>query len=106
MTRKAAISTAAPANRPRISSLPQPSWLPRSSASTNRNSEVLNVVSPAQSILVAFGSRDSRSFVNVAATAANPIGTLSRNTDRQPSPSVRAPPTSGPIATAIPIVAP
>ena len=61
---------------------------------------------PAQSIRVAFGSRLSRSFVKVTTIAAIPIGTLSRNTDCQPRPSVSAPPTSGPIATATPIVAP
>jgi hypothetical protein len=42
----------------------------------------------------------------VTAIAATPIGTLRRNTDSQPSASVSTPPTSGPIATAIPIVAP
>jgi hypothetical protein len=42
----------------------------------------------------------------VSTMAAMPIGTLSANTDCQPIPSVSAPPTSGPIATATPIVAP
>jgi hypothetical protein len=38
--------------------------------------------------------------------AATPIGTLRKKIDSQPSESVSAPPTSGPIATATPIVAP
>ena len=35
-----------------------------------------------------------------------PIGTLMKKIDSQPMPSVSAPPTSGPMATAAPIVAP
>ena len=35
-----------------------------------------------------------------------PIGTLTKKIQRQPAYSVRTPPTSGPIATASPIVAP
>jgi hypothetical protein len=89
-----------------MSGLPQPSSLPRRSASTSINSPVLNVTSPSQSIRVAFGSRDSRSFANVVAIAAAPIGTFRKNTQRQPIQLVIAPPTSGPIATATPIVAP
>ena len=38
--------------------------------------------------------------------AATPIGTFRKKIDCQPIPSVSAPPTSGPIATATPIVAP
>jgi hypothetical protein len=34
---------------------------------------------------VAFGSRDSRSFANVIVKAAIPIGTLRKNTQRQPA---------------------
>ena len=64
------------------------------------------MVTPAQSTRVALGSRDSATFQKVIATAAIPIGTLTRKTDCQPSPSVSRPPTSGPTATAMPIVAP
>ena len=60
---KAASSTAAPASSATIRVLPQPSSLPRRSANTSRNSAALKLTSPAQSIRVAFGSRDSRSFV-------------------------------------------
>jgi hypothetical protein len=40
------------------------------------------------------------------AIAAMPIGTLRKKIDSQPIHSVSAPPTSGPTATATPIVAP
>jgi hypothetical protein len=58
----AASSRPAPANIDTISVLPQPSSLPRTSASTSRNSAPLKVATPAQSTRVAFGSRLSRSF--------------------------------------------
>ena len=105
-TMKAAISTAAPTSRLTISVLPQPSSLPRSSASTSRNRELLNVTRPPQSIRSASGSRDSRSLSWVTASAAAPIGTLMKKIHSQPRPSVIAPPTSGPIATATPIEPP
>ena len=53
MATNAARRTAAPANSDTISGLPQPSSLPRTSASTSRNSEPLNVATPAQSTRVA-----------------------------------------------------
>ena len=59
---KAAISTAAPASSETISVLPQPSSLPRTSASTSISSAAEKVTTPPQSIRVASGSRDSRSF--------------------------------------------
>ena len=89
-----------------INGLPQPSSLPRSSASTSITSALLKLTSPSQSMRVAFGSRDSRIFRNVIAIAAIPIGTLRKNTHRHPKALVIAPPTSGPTATATPIVAP
>ena len=58
----AAISTAELARSETISALPQPSSLPRTSASTSRKRAVENVASPGQSTRVAFGSRDSLSF--------------------------------------------
>ena len=56
--------------------------------------------------MVASGSRVSRTLSIVIVAAAMPIGMLMKKTYSQPRPSVRAPPTSGPIATAAPIVAP
>ena len=41
-----------------------------------------------------------------SATVAIPIGTLTKKIHRQPRVSVSAPPTSGPMATAAPTVAP
>ena len=70
------------------------------------NSAMLNVTSPSQSVRVASGSRDSRTRATVTAIAARPIGTLRKKTQRHPSRLVTAPPTSGPTATAMPIVAP
>ena len=54
----------------------------------------------------AFGSRDSRTRRRVIAIAAIPIGTFRKKIDSQPTHSVSTPPTSGPTATAMPIVAP
>jgi hypothetical protein len=89
-----------------MGALPQPSSFPLNRASTSRNNAPLKVRRPSQSTRDAFGSRDSRRRRRVTAIAAAPIGTLIRKIDSQPSRSVSAPPTSGPIATATPIVAP
>ena len=45
-------------------------------------------------------------MARVSATAAIPIGTLTKKIASHPIPSVSTPPTSGPIATAAPVVAP
>jgi hypothetical protein len=75
-TRNATSKAADPANSATMGLLPQPSSLPRTSASTSRNSAPLNVATPAQSMRVAFGSRLSRTFRYVIAIAITPIGTL------------------------------
>ena len=67
---------------------------------------MLKLVRPSQSTRVALALRDSLSFANVTAIAPTPIGTFRKNTQRQPKALVIAPPTSGPTATAMPIVAP
>ena len=67
---------AEPANSDTIRRLPQPSALPRTSASTSSNSAPLKVATPAQSTRVALGSRLSASFNLVTASAATPTGTL------------------------------
>ena len=55
----------------------------------------------------AFGSRsDSGTRATVMAAVSRPIGTFTRKIHSQPSPSVSTPPTSGPTATAKPVVAP
>ena len=92
--------------RPRIRALPHPSALPRMSANTRARSAPENRAVPAQSTPVAPGSRVSRRRIWVSTIAASPIGTLMKKIHSQPKPCVIAPPTSGPIATAPPIVAP
>ncbi len=52
------------------------------------------------------GSFDSSTFACVTSAAAMPIGTFTKKIHSHPSESVSTPPTSGPIATAPPIVAP
>ena len=52
------------------------------------------------------GLFDSSTRSSVTAIAAIPIGMLTKKIQRQPAHSVRTPPTSGPIATAAPVVAP
>jgi hypothetical protein len=89
-----------------ISALVQPSSLPRSGASTSRNSPPVSVIWPGQSIPRAAGSRDSCTYARVAAMQSSPIGRLMRKIQRRSRPLVRAPPTSGPTAKDAPIVAP
>ena len=52
------------------------------------------------------GFRDSCTRASVIAIVAIPIGTLTKKIASQPRPSVSTPPTSGPTATAAPVVAP
>ena len=66
----------------------------------------MSVTSPTGSSRLCSGSLDSRSFVIASATAPTPIGMLTRKIQRHESHEVSMPPTSGPIATASPIVAP
>ena len=86
--------------------LPQPSSLPRSRPNTSANRPALSVARPGTSTRGARGSRDSRTSRSVMASTAMPIGMLIRNTQRQSSAVVSAPPTAGPIANDAPIVAP
>ena len=106
IARNAIISTVALASSETIRVEPQPSSLPRRRPSTSRNRELENVTSPSQSMREAFGSRLSRTRSWVIAIAAMPIGTFRKKIDSQPTHSVSTPPTSGPTATAMPIVAP
>ncbi len=101
-----AMETALITNRVMMMALPQPSALPRIRASTSVNSETEKVATPIQSTLWPVGSRDSCTLARVSATATTPIGTLTKKIQRQPTPVVRAPPMSGPTATAPPSTAP
>ena len=84
----------------------QSSALPRMSANTARKRAAENAMVPAQSSGSPCGSRDSCTRASVSAIAAMPIGTLTKKIDSQPLASTSTPPTSGPIATAAPVVAP
>ncbi len=64
------------------------------------------MTTPLQSIGCGSVAATFSSLVSVSTTAAIPIGTLMKNTHSQPRCSVMAPPTSGPMATAPPSVAP
>jgi hypothetical protein len=84
----------------------QSSALPRISAKTRQKSAALNVTTPGMSTPPWLASRDSRTFVRVIHRQSAPIGMLMKKIHSQPMPSTSAPPTSGPIATAAPVVAP
>ena len=86
--------------------LPQPSALPRIRANTRQKSPPLKVTTPAQSTRGRVSGRYSWSLSRVTATVSAPIGTFTKKIHSQPRLSVSAPPTSGPTATAAPIVAP
>ena len=62
--------------------------------------------SPGRSKPPCASSRDSCSSTTAPARQATPIGRLTKKIQRQPAQVVRTPPTSGPIATAAPTVAP
>ena len=105
-TRNTPSSTAAPISRPTIIVLPHPLALPRTSAKTSMKRAAENVTNPIQSIRRWLGSFDSCTRVRVRKMATTPTGTFTKKIQRQPSPLVRAPPMSGPTATAPPITAP
>ena len=86
--------------------LSQSSALPRISPKMSRNSAPENVTVPARVEPPAVGSLDSSTRVSVSARANAPIGTLTKKIASQPIHSVSTPPTSGPTATAAPVVAP
>ena len=106
MPTKAISSAAAAASSTTIVVLPQPSSLPRSSASTSRNRPEASVAWPSQSTRGARGSRDSPTCERVITRQAMPIGRLMRKIHCQPRPQVSAPPTAGPMANVPPMVAP
>jgi len=64
------------------------------------------VARPGQSSGAGSGAFRFASWVVVSRMAPIPIGTLTKKIHSQPNASVKAPPTSGPTATAPPIVAP
>ena len=61
---------------------------------------------PSQSGRPALGSRDSSTLVIATARATRQIGMLTKKIQRHDNPLVSTPPSTGPIATATPVVAP
>ena len=86
--------------------LPQPSGLPRIRPKISRKRATEKVTRPGKSIRCGSWAATLTTFISVSAIAAIPIGTLTKKIHSQPRCSVITPPTSGPIATAPPIVAP
>ena len=94
---------AAVASRARIAGEPQPHALPSASGRTRAVSPVERRTIPVQSTLRSTdSSRDSRAAKSVTATAPAATGRFRKKIARQETYSVRAPPTTGPIASARP----
>ena len=70
------------------------------------NSPPENVTSPGQSMRPPLGAWDSSTCASVIAIAGDADRQLTRKIASHPMPSVSTPPTSGPTATAAPVVAP
>ena len=100
-----ASTIAPPASAPTISGLAQPTWLPRTRPQTIPSRPALARPSPGRSS-ASFGPRLSRRRSAASGISASPIGTLSQKIHCQEMPSTTAPPTSGPIATARPLIPP
>ena len=67
---------------------------------------VLKVTKPMRSKRFGSGSRDSSTFTRASTNTKIPTGMLTRKIQRQPSPVTSAPPITGPVATASPVIAP
>ena len=89
-----------------MKALVHPSSLPRVRPRTRRNRAPEKVMRPATSRRLLPGSLTFTMRVRETARVAIPMGRLTKKIHRHPRPLVRAPPTSGPTATAPPTVAP
>ena len=98
----AASSTAPPASEPTTSALPQPARLPRTSPQTRPSTPPVTNARPRRSS-AASGPKASGIRARASGASARPSGTLSQKIHCQAMPSVTAPPTSGPVATARPV---
>ncbi len=105
-TTKPTSSATAVASSPMMRAEPQPSSLPRIRPSSRASRPVVSSAVPGQSAERATGGRDSESRSAPAISANTPIGRLTRKIHRQPGPSTRSPPASGPTAVAAARVAP
>ena len=100
----AATSAAPPISAPSTSALPQPAALARTRPHTSPSAPALRSPSPGRSRPTG-APRLSRMRASTSGAASRPIGTLSQKIHSQASPSMTAPPTSGPLATARPVIA-
>src|SRR3954451_21654011 len=101
---KAAMSTAPRTNDPTTSGLPQPASLPRTRAHTKPSTPPVTRARPRRSRLVSV-PRLSRIFVSTSGTVTAPMGTLIQKIHCHARPWTTAPPISGPLATARPVMA-
>ena len=101
-----ATSSAAPAaSEPTIDGLVQPSAFPFTSPQTTPSRPPLASARPGRSSALS-GPWLSRSRANASGASSRPTGTFSQKIHCHEIPSITAPPTSGPLATAIPPIAP
>ena len=105
---KAMMPTMATASRPTMRLEPQPQVLPCSATISNGTMPTINATAPHQSIWCSRRVNGMCSTLKTTPKAMMPIGTLIRNTQRQPvmprivlAPANR-PPTSGPMTDAVP----
>ena len=93
------------ASAPTTSALPQPAALPRTRPHTTPSAAARDQREPGQ-VERAVRRRGSRASArSTSGISASPIGTLSQKIHSQAMPSVIAPPTTGPLATASPVTA-
>jgi hypothetical protein len=100
----AARRTTPAASAATTSKLSQPAALPRTSPHTIPKAAPVTSARPRMSRAV---SLPKLSFIRASASGAatSPMGTLTQKIHSQAMPSTIAPPTSGPLATAIPVIA-
>ena len=103
-TMNAATSSTPTASVAVTSRLNQPAWLPRTSPQTKPSAPAVIRLRPGMSRLES-GPKLSSSRASTSGIAIRPIGTLIQKIHSQLMPSTTAPPTSGPLATAMPVIA-
>src|SRR4029079_19165492 len=101
----AAVRTAPASSATTVSAEPQPTVFARTSPQTTPSRPVLASTRPRKSTLL-LGPRLSSSLVSTSGTSRIPIGTFSQKTQCQDRPLTTAPPTTGPNATARPLMPP
>ncbi len=100
----AATSSTPAASEATTSTLSQPATLPRTRPQTMPSAPPVTSARPGMSSAVS-GPWLSLIFARTNGMAISPIGTLTQKTHCQARPSTTAPPTSGPRATAMPVMA-